>query len=163
MKNRVLFVLIIAAVFTMSFAFAQNKDDCSPQTVSVKKAGCCAMKAKAAMASETKTSENVQATVIPVKSTETVTKTDDHCATAAKSQVITSGDAKQCTYKTAKNAAELTEAEKAHCDMIKAANVADKAACCKDKAKTIEAKSVEAKDTKVKQVKAVVDSKGGTN
>ena len=130
MKTRILFLLVAAMMLSLSLAFAQNKEDCSKacdvKTASTK--SCCMEKSKVA----SKTAEATPAEVMFASDKKT----------AAKASTKSVSDVHTCpAMNGAKMSGECTEAEKAHCEAMKAKIVkaSDKAACCKDKAKTVKA------------------------
>ena len=158
MKPRMLFVLCTVMLFTASLTLAQTKDDCAGQASTAKKSGkgCCMSGAKASLTSDTKPAQNTEATTVLVSDSKTATKVSDHCAEGVKSAT-----ASHCPMKGVKATAECTEAEKAHCEMMKTGNMSmktkdGKVDCCKDKAKASEAKNSSKKSSQEK----VADAKG---
>jgi hypothetical protein len=131
MKTRILF-LLVAALMVVSFAFAQDKEDCTKacdvKTASATKS-CCMEKSKVA----SKTADATAAKVIFASDKKTVAKTSAKSATNVHECPAMNG---------AKASGECSEAEMAKCTAAKAKMVkaGDKAAdCCKDKAKVAKA------------------------
>ena len=145
MKPRLLFIVIIAIMISLSLSFAQTKNDCPVSTTSSKKS-CCMQGAKASMTSDTKGTPQTM-TVSNIVGDE---KSAKHCEPGSK----------ECMMKGAKMSSECTAAEKAHCEMAKSGkmtNATDKMGCCKGKAKASEAKNT---DGKSKQDKSTAYGKG---
>lgn len=131
MKTRMLLVLCAIVLVSLSLSFAQTKDDCTA------KSSCCMHGAKASLTSAAKTSQSTDAKVIFASDKKSDATSTVHCTT----------DAKECAMaKTAHKAGECTAAEKANCDMAKAA----KMGCCKGTAKASEAKNMTKKSAQVK-------------
>ncbi|MBI1807397.1 MAG: hypothetical protein HYR76_10145 [Ignavibacteria bacterium] len=151
MKRRMLFGVIISMIFSLSLSVAQTKTDCAVNGTSAKKS-CCMEGAKASMTSETKATEQPDATL----HTMTVSsKVEDE-----KSSKNDDGDSKECVLKGAKMSNACTTADKAHCDMGKSGKMmktSNKLDCCKGKAKAAEAKNTEGK---TKQDKSTSDGRG---
>ncbi len=132
MKTRMLSILIAALLLTFSLSFAQDKEDCESAKACDTKAtatkSCSMEKSKVA----SKTTETAATKVIFASDKKTVTKASTKSVSDVHACPAMNG---------AKVSGECTEAEKAHCDAIKAKMVkADsKADCCKDKAKTVKA------------------------
>ncbi len=141
MKPRILLTVVLVICLSLVIGNAQTKNDCSSKSAS-EKSSCCMKGAKMTMASDAKSATNAQPTVIQASYSADDTKS----AHSAK-------DSKECV---GKSASQCTDADKAHCAMMKASlTKASTKACCKAKGteakadvkKGAQEKSAEAKGT----------------
>lgn len=125
-----MFFFVIALALAVSLTWAQNKEDCAKacDAKAAASKSCCMQKSKLA----SKTADAAPAKLVTVSDKKSDTK----------AAVKTVSDLHKCpAMQGAVVSGECTEAEKAHCDAMKAKMVqaGQKMDCCKDKAKTLKA------------------------